>query len=97
MLPERNYELLFIVDPELEEEDRNNVISRIKDLIAENGSLGKVDEWGNRKLAYEVANRTEGYYTLIEFVAGSDFPLELERVLKITDGVLKYLIVNKDK
>jgi small subunit ribosomal protein S6 len=97
MSEERNYEVLFIVDSQLDEEDRNSIISKIKDLIAENGSLGKVNEWGNRKLAYEIADRTEGYYTLIEFVASSDFPLELERILKITDGVLKYIIVNKDK
>jgi small subunit ribosomal protein S6 len=97
MLAQRNYEVLFIVDSQLEEEERNNVISRIRDLISDHSSLENVNEWGNRKLAYEIADRTEGYYVLIDFAASSDFPLELERILKITDGVLKYLIVKKDK
>lgn len=97
MVEERKYETLFIVDSRLEEEGRNETISRIKNLIEEHASLDGIDEWGNRKLAYEVNDQTEGYYVLADFKANPEFPLELERIFKITDGVIKFLIVNKEK
>lgn len=93
----RKYETIFIVTPQFEEEARNEVITKIKSLVEQNGTLGKLDEWGTRKLAYEVADMTEGYYVLIEFSSSPEFPLELERIYKITEGIIKYLIVKIDE
>jgi small subunit ribosomal protein S6 len=93
----RKYETIFIVNPQLEEEARNEVINRIKSLVETNGTLSKADEWGTRKLAYEVNDMNEGYYVLIEFSASPEFPLELERIYKITEGIMKYLIVKIDE
>ncbi|MDD4496285.1 MAG: 30S ribosomal protein S6 [Eubacteriales bacterium] len=93
----RKYETIFIVNPQLEEEARNEVINKFKSLVEANGTLSKLDEWGTRKLAYEVQDMNEGYYVLIEFSSSPEFPLELERIYKITEGILKYLIIKIDE
>jgi len=93
----RNYEALVILDSTLEEEARNELSGRLKNLIESNGTLENFDEWGSRKLAYPINKQNEGYYVLVEFNAAPDFPQEFERILKISDGVLKYLIINKEK
>ena len=93
----RKYETIFIVSPQLEEEARNDVIAKIKSLVEENGTIDKLDEWGTRKLAYEVADMNEGYYVLIEFSSSPEFPLELERIYKITEGIIKYLLIKIDE
>ena len=67
----------------------------ITDLIAKNGTLGEVEEWGKKKLAYPINYETEGFYTLINFSSEESFPAELDRVINITDGVLRSLIVAK--
>ena len=77
----RDYEAMIVIDPKLEEESRNEVLDRIKNLIEENGSLDKLNEWGVRRLAYEVNDISEGYYLLIDFKATPEFPSELERVM----------------
>ena len=91
----RDYEAMIVIDPKLEEESRNEVLDRIKNLIEENGSLDKLNEWGVRRLAYEVNDISEGYYLLIDFKATPGFPSELERVMKIMDSVLRYLVIKK--
>ncbi len=91
----RDYEAMIVIDPKLEEESRNEVLDRIKNLIEENGSLDKLNEWGVRRLAYEVNDISEGYYLLIDFKATPEFPSELERVMKIMDSVLRYLVIKK--
>lgn len=93
----RKYETIFIVNPQFEDEARNEVINKFKSLVEANGALLKLDEWGTRKLAYEVQDMNEGYYVLIEFSSSPEFPLELERVYKITEGILKYLIIKIDE
>ena len=65
-------------------------------LIASNGTLENVDEWGKRKLAYLINDEAEGYYVLFNYQATPEFPAELDRVVKITDGVLRSLIVKKN-
>lgn len=91
----RDYEAMIVIDPRLEEEARNEEIERIKKLIEENGTLDKVNEWGMRRLAYEINDLAEGYYILIDFKANPEFPSELERVMKIMDSVLRYLVIKK--
>ena len=90
------YEAIIIIDSELAEDARTSLIERFKNMIDSAGQLGKIDEWGDRKLAYPINDKTDGYYLLVNFSAPPDFPSELERVLKITDGILKFLIIRKD-
>ncbi|HOJ79446.1 MAG TPA: 30S ribosomal protein S6 [Clostridiales bacterium] len=89
------YECIFIIDPDLDEENTKALVEKFKNLLETSAQLEGIDEWGKRKLAYEIADKTEGYYVLADFSANSDFPRELERILKITDGVLKYMIIKK--
>lgn len=88
-----DYELLYIVDTSLEEEARKELIERFNALIESNeGKVEKVEEWGKRRLAYLVNDKPEGYYVLVNFSSKPEFPRELERVLKIDDQVMRYLI-----
>ena len=92
------YELLFFVDPSLDPETRLAVMKRIDTTIAEGaGKVDSVDEWGKRKLAYAINYITEGYYVLISFTSAPEFPKELDRILRITDGVIRSMIVCKDE
>ena len=90
------YETIFIVDAELSEEARIPVIERFKNMIETNGQLDTIDEWGNRRLAYPVNDKLDGYYVYVVYDAPADFPMELERVFKITDSILKFLIIRKN-
>jgi len=93
----RKYEALFILKPELEEEKRNELIEKFKSIIQNDGEVEEVNEWGNKKLAYEINKYREGYYVLINFKAGSDLPKELERNFRISDDVIRYLVVNLEE
>ena len=91
------YELLFFVNPSLDPETRLAVMKRIDNTIAEaNGKVNNVEEWGKRKLAYEINNLTECDYTLINFHADPASIAELDRVLRITDAVERHMIVRRD-
>ena len=88
------YELLFFVAPSIDEEIRLAVMKRIDTAItADNGTVDNVDNWGKRKLAYEVNGLTDGDYTLIDFHANPESIAELDRVLRITDAVERFMIV----
>ena len=88
------YELLFFVAPTLEEEARAKVMARIEDVIAEaNGTVDNAEDWGKRKLAYEINKLTEGDYILIDFHADPDHIAGLGRVLRINDSVERHMIV----
>lgn len=90
------YELLFFVAPTIEDETRLAVMKRIETAIAEGeGKVDNVEDWGKRKLAYEVAGLTEGDYTLIDFHANPANIAELDRVLRITDAVVRHKIVRR--
>ena len=90
------YELLFFVAPTLEEDARANVMGRIEKVIAEGeGTVDKAEDWGKRKLAYEINNLTEGDYILIDFHANPDHIAELDRVLRINDSVERHMIVRR--
>ncbi len=71
------------------------LVEKFKALISENGTFEGVDEWGKRKLAYLINDEAEGYYALYSFESNPDFPAELDRVAKITDGVLRTMIIKK--
>ena len=86
------YELLFIVAPTIDDETRAGVMKRIDTAIAAaDGKVDNVDEWGKRRLAYPINDLTEGYYVLMNMETKPEFPAELERVMKITEGVLRCL------
>ncbi|NLI57779.1 MAG: 30S ribosomal protein S6 [Clostridium sp.] len=90
------YETIFIVNPELDEEATKSIIEKVKNLIESEAELENIDEWGKRKLAYPINYLNEGYYVLANFTAKPEFPQELDRVYKITEGVIKYIIIKKD-
>jgi len=92
-----NYEVLFIIDPALEDEKKEATIEAVKEIIASEGEVGNVDVWGMRKLAYPIQKKSEGYYVVIEFKAEPTLPKELDRRLKISDNVMRHLIDNKDE
>ncbi|MBR0127037.1 MAG: 30S ribosomal protein S6 [Firmicutes bacterium] len=92
-----NYEVMFIIDPTLEDEKKDAAVEAVKGIIAAEGEVGNVDVWGMRKLAYPIQKKTEGYYVVIEFKAEPTLPKELDRRLKISDSVMRHLIVNKDE
>ena len=91
------YETVFIADPNLSEEDTAALVEKFKALVEANGTLGDVEDWGKRRLAYPINDLNEGYYTLINFESKPDFPAELDRIYKITDGIMRSLIVCKDE
>jgi small subunit ribosomal protein S6 len=91
------YETVFILSPALSEEATAATVEKFKALIEQHGTLGEIDEWGKRRLSYEIDDHAEGYYTLINFESAPDFPAELDRVYRITEGVLRSLIICKDE
>lgn len=94
----RVYEELFIVRPDATDEEIDPLIEQIKGVITSGGgTVDKADKWGVRKLAYRVAKRNEGYYILVQFSAGPTLVKELERRLRVSDMVLKFITVRIDE
>ena len=94
----RAYELMFIARPDLEEGEYDRLVERTSSIIQERGgSVENVDKWGKRRLAYEIAGSNEGYYVVVGFAGGSECVAELDRILKITDGVLRHLVVRREE
>ena len=91
-----SYETIFIVDASLEEDTVKALVEKFTSLIAKNGTVEQIDEWGKRRLAYEINDKTEGYYVLVDFTSDGDFPKELDRQYRITDGILRTIIIRKD-
>ena len=89
------YETILILSLSAGEEAVAPLFEKFKTLIEENGSLNSIDEWGKRRLAYPINDETEGHYYLVNFESGPDFIAELDRVYKITEGVLRSIIVKK--
>lgn len=92
-----NYEIMFIVDPTLDDEMKEKTVETVKEIIASDGEVTNVDVWGLRKLAYPIEKKSEGYYVVVEFKAAPTLPKELDRRLRISDNVIRHLIVNKDE
>ncbi len=91
-----SYETVLVLSMKLGEEGIENMIKKFQDLIEANATLNNVDKWGKRRLAYMINKETEAYYVLFDFTSEADFPAELDRIYKITDGVLRSLIIKKE-
>ena len=91
----RNYELLFILDPAMDEAARNQMIETVKGIINADGEAGEADLWGAKKLAYPI--NKDGFYVLIPFKASAELPKELDRRLKISDNCMRHIIVCQDE
>ena len=88
-----SYETLFVVNPNLSEEDTKAVIDKFTAIIGENGSVTEVKEWGKRRLAYPINYINEGYYVLVDFEAAAELPAELERRFRIDENILRSIVV----
>ena len=92
------YELALVVNAKIEDEARAAVVEKAKAYIERfGGTITEVEEWGKKRLAYEIQKMREGFYYFIQFEASTDCPAELEKRVRIMDNVLRYLIVNKDE
>ena len=89
------YELLYFVAPSIDEDSRTRISDRINRALEGKGQIDNVEEWGKRKLSYEVGRLAEGEYTLIDFHADPDAIAELDRVLRITDACVRHMIVRR--
>lgn len=86
-----NYEVVYILDPNLNEENTAALVEKFKALVESKGTVSEVNEWGKRHLAYPINDLNEGYYVLMNYESKPEFPAELERVMKITEGVMRCL------
>ena len=87
-----NYEVMYIVDLDKGDEGIAAIVEKFKALIEENGTITEMEEMGKRKLAYLINDKPEGYYVLVKFTSTPEFPAELDRIMKITDGIMRSLI-----
>lgn len=90
------YEAFLVIDNSIGEEAVKASVEKFTNLIAANGTIENVDEWGVRKFAYPINDMTEGYYILFNFSSSPEFPAELDRICNITDEVLRSLIISKE-
>lgn len=94
----RKYETIFVLRPDLEEEKNAEVIEKFKSLIENNGGeITNVEKWGKRRLAYEINDYREGFYVIVRFNAEPAVASELDRVYKISDEILRHMIVREDE
>lgn len=91
------YEVTMIFSTVSGEESVNALNEKFKKLIEDNGTIDSVEDWGKRRLAYPINDEIEGYYTLVRMTSDADFPAELDRVFKITDGVLRTMIIRLEE
>jgi len=93
----RAYEVTYIIDPQLEDEKIEAAVEQLNQVITANGGeIGEVDKWGKRRLAYEVADRTEGYYVVVTFDGGNNTLDELDRFLKLNENYIRHIIIRRD-
>ena len=94
----KKYELLFLIDSSIENEKIDEVVAKISDVIKNNGgNVTELNNWGKKKTAYEVNKKWEGFYSLINFEAPAELIKELERVMRIDERVMKFLVVKVDE
>lgn len=91
-----SYETMFIVDPQIGEEEIKATVDKFTALIAENAEIGEVNEWGKRRLAYPINDIPEGYYVVVNFKSEPAFPNELERLFGISDKIMRSIVVKLD-
>ena len=92
-----NYEAVYILNPDLNEEQIAALVERFKSVVEANGTVSEVNEWGKRRLAHPINDLMDGYYVLMTFTAAAAVPAELDRIFRITDGVMRSMIVCKDE
>ena len=93
----RNYEMMYVIKPDLDEEKTTAVVEKFSALITNNGGeISSVDKWGKRRLAYEIQDYREGIYILVNFKGEAGTAHELDRVMKITDEILRFMILSKE-
>ena len=90
------YEVLYIIDPAQGEEGIAALVEKFKAMVEAEGTLSNIDEWGKRRLAYPINDLMEGVYFLMTFTAAAAIPAELDRIFRITDGVMRSMIICKD-
>ena len=90
-----SYETIFVVDMTIGEDGVKGLVEKFTSLIAANGEVSEVNEWGKRRLAYPINDMNEGYYVLVNFSAPAEFPAELERVFGITEGIMRSIVIKK--
>lgn len=91
------YEVMVIIDPSLDDEARAGVLAKVQALVTEpGGTVDSLDEWGERKLAFEIEGKTEGQYAVVQFHATPEIVAEMDRVLHITDAVVRYMVLRRD-
>jgi small subunit ribosomal protein S6 len=91
------YELCVVVNAKIDEEERAATLNRVKELVERfGGQITKVDEWGRKRLAYEIQKMRDGYYSFVYFDGESTAPLEIESRLRIMDNVIRFLCVRQD-
>lgn len=90
-----SYETLFVVDCSLGEDAVKELVNKFTTLIADNGAIDSVDEWGKRRLAYPINDKNDGYYVLVNFKSEGSFTAELERVFGITEGILRSIVIRQ--
>ena len=93
----RDYELLFVLDPSLDEEQKTTLIETVKSVINADGEAGEPDVWGDKKLAYNIGKKNTGYYVVLPFKASAELPKELDRRLRINENVMRHIIVSQDE
>src|SRR6478752_5842342 len=92
----KSYEIMLLIEPEVAEERHGEIIDRIKDIVEKGaGTWGDVEPWGKRRLAYEIRHQTEAFYYVITFESPAEALAETQRVLAITDGVMRFMAVNR--
>jgi ribosomal protein S6 len=96
VLTKISYEFFLVLSAKLGEDSIEAMIKRFEDLISQHGEIESIDRWGRRKFAYPIKKESEGEYVLFNFKSEAKFPMELDRISRITDGVLRSLIVKKD-
>ena len=92
----QKYETLFVVDVTLGEDAVKALVEKYINRITENGEIIEVNEWGKRKLAYEIDYKTEGYYVLVTFKSQADFPARLERSFTLNEGIMRSIVIKKE-
>ena len=91
-----NYEAVLIFKSDMSDQDRTELFDRFKAVIEENGEVTNVDDWGKRRLAYEINYIREGYYYIVEFKSEPDHIREFERRLRLSDFIIRYMVIRKE-
>ncbi|WP_394011225.1 30S ribosomal protein S6 [Anaerococcus cruorum] len=91
-----NYEAVLIFKADMQDTDRTELLERFKGIISENGEVSDVDDWGKRRLAYEINDLKEGYYYIVNFKSEPDHIREFERRLRLSDFIIRYMVIRKE-